>query len=143
LAIRRIVDSFPIRHSHTRMTIQPWRRRVLATFLSRRQFSAILASQNVWLLLGARRHRGQPCQKHPSTKSATRILGQQKSGVPRIGYCRRHPISPRWRSKRASLTSVERLPLDRTAAIILERVALSYLSTTPLSYRLGALETNR
>lgn len=36
---------------------------------------------------------GQPCQKQPSKNTAIRSLGNAKSGVPKIGKCRRHPLT--------------------------------------------------
>jgi hypothetical protein len=127
---RLVVAGELIRHSLTRRTRHPNCRNVLLTCRSRRRFTRIFSSQKDFLVSGARRQRGHPCQKQPSTNNATLCLGQQKSGVPRIGRCLRHPPSPMSRNRLTMRSSVERFPLARTADIILERVLASYLSTS-------------
>ena len=63
------------------------------TFLSRFTFVSILLRQNaLWVfgkwLLSQIRH---PCQKHPSTNTATLYFGKTKSGCPTNLELRRHP----------------------------------------------------
>ena len=70
------VPTSPIRHSQTRTTRHPSLRRARSTLLSRRLFSQTFLSQKTWRLLGARRQRGHPCQKQPSTNSVTLAAGR-------------------------------------------------------------------
>src|SRR5262249_17326876 len=85
--------------------------------------------QYSWLELGARRHAGQPCQKQPSTNTATRRSSKTKSGHPATSLaCMRHPRIPD-RTRRARNTrSVHRLPVDFPAAMVRERTDAETLS---------------
>ncbi len=80
---------------------------------------------------------GQPCQKHPSTKTAKRRFRKTKSiltlvgrdrrarrfaSVVRITCCLRHPAIPAARKSLASANSVSRLPRERIAAITSDRL---------------------
>ena len=72
------------------------------TRLSRSRFRRILAVQKDVLVFGVVPCRGQPCQKHPSTKMASRDRGKARSGLPgspRPALSRyRKPL--RWRALR-------------------------------------------
>jgi hypothetical protein len=85
--MREEVRSSLILHSQTRRTLHPSFRSFRLTRRSRRRFETIFGFQKSVLLFDGRLQRGQPCQKHPSTKSATRDFGQAKSGLPAIGHC--------------------------------------------------------
>ena len=74
-----------------------------------------------------------PCQKQPSTKTATRSFAKTKSGRPKIAACRRHPFNPAARNKPTKINSVALFPRDRTAAIIRDRSALLNVSATGAS----------
>ena len=59
---------------------------------------------------------GQKCQKQPSTNTATRSLGNTKSGFPNTGRFLRHPvISSSWNTA-INASSVARFPLLRIRA---------------------------
>lgn len=125
--MREIVRSSLILHSHTRKTLHPSCRNFRLTRRSRRLFEAIFGFQNDLLLLDGRLQRGQPCQKHPSTKRATRGFGQAKSGLPEMGHCFLYPRIPRSLRSFSILASV--VPPDvRTAAMIFERTVEETLS---------------
>lgn len=49
---------------------------------SLRRFSAIFRAHHALLVRGARKQRGHPCQKQPSTKMASRTAGTTTSGRP-------------------------------------------------------------
>lgn len=107
-------------HSQTRTTRKPavLRRRVVRR--SRRRLRAIFSLQYATFDLGARKHFGQPCQKHPSTKMQTRSEGKMKSGraaPPAIRRCRLHPLIEAARSIRTSANSVVALPRLRIRLI--------------------------
>src|SRR4051812_4150082 len=76
------------------------------------------------------RQRRQPCQKHPSTNTATRERGKTISGLPgNADECPRcQPRIPAPANRPRSLSSVDRVPLDRLRPITRDRVALSNLS---------------
>ena len=89
----------------------------------------ILCRQYWRLLRGKRRHRLQPCQKHPSTNNATFFRGNQKSGWPSTELgCSFHPATLARTKASRSRTSVERFPRDRTFAINALRAAFVSLS---------------
>jgi hypothetical protein len=100
------VRSSLIRHSHKRSTLHPSFRRRRATLRSLRRFHTILDFQNARLLFDGRLHREHPCQKHPSTNSATSDLAMRKSGFPATGHCFLNPSIPRLRSRASILRSV-------------------------------------
>ena len=84
----------------------------------RAMFRAILASQYARFCLGIRRQFSQPCQKQPSTKTATAFAANQKSGTPETsrGWSSQ-PLMPPLTSAIRSRTSVERFPRERTLLI--------------------------
>jgi hypothetical protein len=69
-------------HSRTRNTVQPCLLSARATRTSLRLLTTTFKSQNATLLLGGRLHRLHPCQKQPSTKIATFVCANTKSGFP-------------------------------------------------------------
>lgn len=110
-------------HSRMRTTLYPKSPSARVTFLSRFTFASILLRQNVlwvfgkWLLLQIR----HPCQKHPSTNTATLYFGKTKSGCPTSLELRRHPVIPYSRNNATSLSSVLLFPFERILDIISER----------------------
>ena len=120
---------FAISCSQTLITVHPDRLSVRAVWLSRAIFLAIFAVQYGRCVFGKRQCFGQPCQKHPSTKTQTRSPGKTKSGLPETGKQRRHPLIPALLNRLISRSSVERFPLDRTFDMMRERVSLVTLST--------------
>lgn len=81
-------------------------------------FPWIFATQYSRFCLGIRRHRRQPCQKQPSTKTARRSEPNQKSGAPGISRgCRVQPRIPVLMNAILTRSSVDRFPLARTLAI--------------------------
>jgi hypothetical protein len=114
--------------SHNRIIRHPFFFRAVAVFRSRCLFIVILRVQNSTLVVGNRPCVGHPCQKQPSTKMASLDFGKAKSGVPGSGRWRRQPLMPAARSAAAIASSVLRFRRERTAAITLERVALSIVS---------------
>ena len=121
--IRRRVAFEATLHSRTRRTDQPVRRSCWATLESRHLFASIFSRQNLVLLRGRYLHE-HPCQKHPSTNTATFKLGHAKSGRPTIGQCFRYPRRPAAQRIRPNANSVVRLPFERTEAMILDRISL-------------------
>lgn len=82
---------------------------------ARSLFPSIFERQYLRFVFGSRRHRGHPCQKHPSTKTATRRFGNQKSGCPTMSRgCICQPLMPRRTRSSLNRLSVEKLPVDRT-----------------------------
>lgn len=108
--------------SHTRRTRQPLARRVRVTTRSRPRLVAIFLRQNLEFCLGIVPCFGQPCQKQPSTKSASLALGKTKSGLPNSGLLRRQPEIFAARKREMSLSSVARLPRPRIWDITSERL---------------------
>ena len=104
----------------------------------------ILPFQNARLLDGIRQCLGQPCQKQPSTNTATQEARKTKSGrtfdlvfetpLPgarassRRATCLRQPVMPAARISRASRTSVSRFPRERMRLITSLRLALEKMS---------------
>jgi hypothetical protein len=81
-------------------------------------FPRIFVPQYSRFCLGIRRHRRQPCQKQPSTKTARRSEPNQKSGAPGTSReCKVQPRIPDLIRAILTRTSVERFPLERTLAI--------------------------
>ena len=134
--IRDNVRSSPILHSHTRSTLHPAFRSFRATLASLRRFDTILDLQNVRLLFDGRLQRGHPCQKHPSTNSATFDFGHAKSGFPATGHCFLNPRIPRLRSKASILRSVVP-PKVRTEAMIFDRTSRDTLSIAIIESRMS------
>ena len=88
---------------------------------SRSMFREILRSQYARFATGNVPHFAHPCQKHPSTKTASFARGKAKSGLPKMAKCRRQPVTLAARKASTSAPSVERFPRDRTADIMRER----------------------
>ena len=114
--------------SQIRTTFHPSDRNVRDTSRSRAWFRASLAAQNDPFCFGIVPCRGHPCQKQPSTNTATRSYQNTKSGFPNTRCFRRHPVIPSRRNHRASATSVSRFPLERTRAITSDRFFLVKIS---------------
>jgi hypothetical protein len=70
--------------SHMRTTFHPSRVSDRFTNRSRLRLDESFVSQNSRLLEGTFAQRGHECQKHPSTKTATRSRLKAKSGLPTI-----------------------------------------------------------
>lgn len=68
--------------SQKRITVHPSRLRIVVTVLSRARLRASFAAQNELFVFGFVLCAGHPCQKQPSQKTATRGLGNTKSGRP-------------------------------------------------------------
>lgn len=91
---------------------------------SRARLIAIFARQKVALVRGMCPQRGQPCQKQPSTKTATFLRGKYRSGRPAISLtCNRNPRIPLRTRDMRILSSVVLLPLPRTDRIWRRRVS--------------------
>jgi hypothetical protein len=119
-AIRPIARAGLLREcSHTRMTVQPSPRSSPVTRLSRLRLVSILFVQNARFVVGrARAQTGHPCQKQPSTNTATFSARHTKSGRPGSGRCLRHPPKRLARKRSSSRSSVLRFPRPRTACIV-------------------------
>ena len=79
---RPMVAGFRTVSSQILTTFQPFFWRAQVTTRSRATFREILRNQYGLFAFGIRHFRGCPCQKHPSTKTATLALGKTKSGLP-------------------------------------------------------------
>lgn len=117
--------------SQMRSTLHPRPLSDPSTRLSRCRFRRILAIQKVVFVFGFVPCRGQPCQKHPSTNTATRERRNAMSGLPGspTPLLSRHRI-PAWRSavRRASSGAV---PERRTLAI--RRLRSGVVGRAPVS----------
>ena len=119
-----------------RTTLYPKSPSSRVTFLSRFTFVSILLRQNDLWVFGKRlllqsRH---PCQKHPSTNTATLYFGKTKSGCPTNLELRRHPVIPYSRNNATSLSSVLLFPFERILDIISERFFFDTVSIFIISY---------
>ena len=121
---------FPSAHSHTRSTVQPARRSVRVTSRSRAALRENFAAQKAARVAGCVACRGQPCQKHPSTNTATRSLRKTKSGFPNTRAFRRQPVISCARSSAIIRSSVAAFPLPRMRAITALRFTLVKMSAT-------------
>lgn len=81
-------------HSRTRRTVQLLFLSSRDTSRSRRILRCIFSLQNSTELEGIRWQRGQPCQKQPSTNTASLLLKKTKSGFPKTRVRRRQPVIP-------------------------------------------------
>jgi hypothetical protein len=102
--------------SQTRSTDHPSARSCRATVRSRRAFLSTFACQNALLVLGGLKQVGQRCQKQPSTKTATFVAGQAKSGRPGNLRCLRQPVirpARRIDLRRSSVLALPELLMDR------------------------------
>jgi hypothetical protein len=126
--------------SQTRITFQPSPTRSLRVRVSRRRFRRIFKRQYSLFDFGTLLCFSHPCQKHPSTKTATLRSRKTKSGriglrrgcfderpaTPClfgrvrivIGACRLQPLMPAFRSAAATDRSVDTLPVERMEAMI-------------------------
>lgn len=116
--------------SQTRSTLQPIVFSVRFTSQSRLRFRAIFLRQYVRFEFGEVPCSGHPCQKQPSTKTASRCFRKTKSGLPTSFDPLRQPVIPFERRSEASRTSVDKFPHDRMADITTERFALEKMSDT-------------
>ena len=117
--IRRIQTSgvFARRHSQMRMTFHPnWRRRRLAR-RSRAWVRVILSCHAFGFVFDVKFLQLCPCQKQPSTKTATFSFKNAKSGRPGRVWFRLQPVRRHSRIKRTRRSSVVLLPLLRTRVI--------------------------
>ena len=160
--------------SQIRITLQPAQRNHFVTSRSRARLARSFRRQNSLPVLCAgpflgpcgvvtgmelfRNQRsggawaGHPCQKHPSTNTATRWRGNTKSGRTRrtpprdrrtrISTCLRHPRIPACRSNLTSASSVSRLPRDRMRAITAARLAMVNTPGMAHIHPLGSLAEN-
>jgi len=126
--------------SHTRITFQPSLIRSLRVRESRRRLRRIFSRQYSMFDFGTLLCFSHPCQKHPSTKTATLRSRKTKSGRmgiglncfdesrarsflfrperSTIGACRLQPVMPAFRSAAATDRSVDTLPVERIEAMI-------------------------
>lgn len=111
-----------------RKTVQPLDLSSLVTMRSRALFLVTLAFQYGLLLFGNLKCFGHPCQKQPSTKTATLDSGKAKSGRPGKGRCLRHPTIRCFQRIFSKRPSVSSLPNDRIAAITTDRLCLLNMS---------------
>ena len=80
-------------HSHIRKTAHhPDARSARETARSRCAFRASFVAQKATRVFGVRPWRGQPCQKQPSTNTATFCARKTKSGLPGSGVPRRQSV---------------------------------------------------
>jgi hypothetical protein len=102
-----VLKLFLSAHSRSRNTVQPWNLKARVTRLSRRWLTATFSFQNATLLFGGRLQRLHPCQKQPSTNTATLERENTKSGFPgNRGSFIFHPDTPRrtrWARRRFSV----------------------------------------
>ena len=120
--------------SQKRRTAKPWACRASVVFRSRLRFLLNFSFQNSEFLLGVWPHLGQPCQKHPSTKTTSRTLGNKKSGFPESPFgCICQPLTPSRTSANRKRFSVVLFPFPRTADIARERTV-----STPSNWPFGS-----
>jgi hypothetical protein len=117
-------------HSHIRKTTQPDARSARETARSRCAFRASFAVQKATRVFGVRPWRGHPCQKQPSTNTASFAARKTKSGLPGSGASRRQPVMRCSRSNAMSRNSVAWFPRERTRDIRSERSATVSVSAT-------------
>jgi len=99
--------------SQIRKTLHPAAFSVLPTTLSRTMFLASFAAQNARLFTGRLECCGHPCQKQPSTKTASLFNRNTKSGFPNKRELRRQPVISLARIRRMRAISVFLFPLPR------------------------------
>ena len=109
-------------HSQIRTTCHPFVRRWRTTRASRCRLVAIFSFQALAFCFGERlRLQSCPCQKHPSTKTATREAGKTKSGFPGKWKFRRQPVIFAARKSFTSRSSVVAFPAPRMRDISSDR----------------------
>ena len=121
------------RHSLIRITFHPSLLSRPFTDRSLLRFPSIFAFQKARFCLGRRKQRGHPCQKQPSTKTATLCFRKAKSGRPGIGRCLRQPLMPTFRMSLASLTSVFSFPLPLIRDMTSDRLLFDQISVIKLT----------
>jgi hypothetical protein len=109
--------------SQTRITSNPIRSSCAVTFESLCLFLLILALQNSERVFGTCPHFLQPCQKQPSTKTATFCFWKKKSGRPGSVACNTHPLFPALTKAILKTFSVVLLLRARIAPMVLDRTA--------------------
>jgi hypothetical protein len=129
-AMRASVEGLCTAHSLILKTFHPSRLSSRTTRRSRFLLVSIFLRQNSGLVRG-KYLQLQPCQKHPSTKTAIFLAGHAKSGLPTTRQCLRYPRSFADHSNLPKGNSVVVFPRERTAAIIFERIFFETWSTQP------------
>jgi len=110
-AIRASVAGFRTTHSLILRTVHPFRLKAWVTCRSRRLLFSIFFFQNSVFVRGRYLQR-QPCQKQPSTNTASLRPGQAKSGLPGTFQCLRYPRIPAAHRSRARGNSVVVFPCE-------------------------------
>ncbi len=105
-------------------TFQPRLLNSLVTSRSREVFFASFSRQNLRFVAGRFECLGHPCQKHPSTKTASLRVLKKKSGFPKSLGCLLQPLMPFRRSSVANIISVSLFSLPRMRDITQERFCL-------------------
>jgi hypothetical protein len=118
--------------SQIRSTLQPPSRRHFVTRRSRDLLRRNFAFQNPAFVRGLLPCLGQPCQKHPSTKTASFRRGNTKSGRPVNREPRRHPVIPCLWKISIRRSSVPLFPELRTQDITADLFDLEKTSAIPL-----------
>jgi len=96
--------------SQIRITLHLFFCKVRFTRRSLALFAINFRSQKLRLFAGVLECLGQPCQKQPSTKMATRARQKMKSGLPNMGWWRRQPVIWCRRNNFINASSVSLLP---------------------------------
>lgn len=111
--------------SQTRTTFHPSFPNSRETYLSLFIFPSSFLFQNSRLFFGMFECLGQPCQKHPSTKSAIFYFGKTKSGFPSKGWFRRQPDI--WKTRKIPIinNSVSLFPFPGIRDITSERFSFA------------------
>lgn len=118
--------------SQMRATMKSLSRNLWMFARSRSILRWIFACQNGELVFGMWPHRGQPCQKQPSTKTAIRSLRKTKSGLPGSArLCIFHPLIPARTNASLKRTSVVRLFRPRMPLKFFDALAVTPLNTPP------------
>jgi hypothetical protein len=110
--------------SQIRMTTTPERFNLRELAMSRCLFRIIFVFQNARRVFGTCPQRGHPCQKQPSTKTASFLCLKKKSGLPgrSIAWRRQPEIFERTNAIRRA-SSVDLLFFPRIAAIVRDRTS--------------------
>ena len=109
--VRTHSSGFRVRsHSQMRTILHP---RCSSSWFTRRSLARVFATfsrQTLAFVLGVTfRPQSCPCQKHPSTNTASFSLGHTKSGLPVNRWCLRQPLKPDLRNRHARRLSVVKL----------------------------------
>ena len=88
----------------------------------------IFSFQNPAFVFGRVPCLGQPCQKQPSTNTATLASRNTKSGFPNSGCLLRQPVIPCNRRKAINASSVSLFPWERMRDMTSERFVLEKTS---------------